>query len=67
MIVGRVGEAAQLSARCPLTPTGATKRALVAIARRRLALDAEIRELDRAIKTVLDTIAAPLLARPGLG
>ncbi len=24
-------------------------------------------ELDRAIKTILDTIAAPLLARPGLG
>jgi len=51
----------------PLTPTGAAKRALVVIARRWLALDTEIRELDRAIKTILDTIAAPLLARPGLG
>ena len=50
-----------------LTPSGAAKRALVTIARRWSALDAEIRELDRAIKTILDTIAAPLLARPGLG
>ena len=43
------------------------KRALVTIARRWSALDAEIRELDRAIKTILDTIAAPLLARHGVG
>ena len=35
----------------PLTPTGGAKRALVAIARRWLTLDAEIRELDQAIKT----------------
>jgi len=51
----------------PLTPSGAAKRALVTIARRWCGLDAEIRELDRAIKTILDTIAAPLLARQGLG
>jgi transposase len=50
-----------------LTPTGAAKRALACIARRWLALDAEITELDQATKTILDTIAGPLLARPGLG
>ena len=50
-----------------LTPTGAAKRALVTIARRWAALDAEIAELDRAIKTILDAIAAPLLARHGVG
>jgi transposase len=50
-----------------LTPTGAAKRSLASIARRWLALDAEITELGRATKTILDTIAAPLLARPGLG
>ena len=50
-----------------LTPTGAGKRALVTIARRWAALDAEIAELDRAIKTILDAIAAPLLARHGVG
>jgi transposase len=51
----------------PLTPVGSAKRALVSIARRWLALDAEISELDKITKTILDTIAAPLLARPGLG
>ena len=51
----------------PLTPSGAAKRALVTIARRWAALDAEIAELDRAIKTILDAIAAPLLARHGVG
>jgi transposase len=50
-----------------LTPVGAAKRALAAVARRWSGLDTEIRELDRAIKTLLDTIAAPLLERPGLG
>ena len=50
-----------------LSPTGAAKRALASIARRWLALDAEITELDRATKTILDTIAPALLARPGLG
>jgi transposase len=51
----------------PLTPTGGAKRALVSIARRWAALDGEIAELDRAIKTILDRIAAPLLARHGVG
>jgi len=50
-----------------LTPIGGAKRALVTIARRWTALDAEVAELDRAIKTILDTIAAPLLARHGVG
>lgn len=51
----------------PLTPTGGVKRALVTIARRWAVLDTEIAELDRAIKTILDAIAAPLLARHGVG
>jgi transposase len=51
----------------PLTPTGGAKRAMVSIARRWSSLDTEIRELDRAIRTILDTIAAPLLARHGVG
>ena len=41
--------------------------ALHTIARRWAALDTEIRALDRDIKTILDTIAAPLLARHGVG
>lgn len=49
------------------TPTGAARRALASVAGRWLALHAEVRELDRAIKTILDTIAAPLLARHGVG
>jgi len=59
--------AARLRPGDPLTPTGGAKRALVTIARRWLALDAEITELDHAIKHVLDAIAAPLLARHGVG
>ncbi len=51
----------------PLTPTGGAKSALVTIARRWVTLDTEIKELDRAIKAILDTIAAPLLARHGVG
>ena len=51
----------------PLTPTGGAKRALVSVARRWSSLDTEIRELDQAIQAVLDTIAAPLLARHGVG
>ena len=51
----------------PLTPTGGAKRALATIARRWTALDTEIRELDQAIKAILDAIAAPLLARHGVG
>jgi transposase len=41
--------------------------ALHSIARRWAGLDTEIRALDRDIKTILDTIAAPLLARHGVG
>jgi hypothetical protein len=51
----------------PLTPTGDAKRALVSIARRWSSLDTEIGELDQAIKAILNTIAAPLLARHGVG
>lgn len=51
----------------PLTPTGGAKRALVAIARRWLTLDAEIRDLNHAIKQVLDAIATPLLEHHGVG
>lgn len=50
-----------------LTPTGAAKHALAAVARRWNALDAEIKLLDHGIKMLLDTIATPLLERPGLG
>jgi transposase len=51
----------------PLTPTGAATTALPAIARRWAALDTENRTRDRDIKTILDSIAAPLLARHGVG
>jgi transposase len=48
---------ARFRVRDPLTPTGGAKRALVAIARRWLALDTEIRDLKHASKQVLDAIA----------
>jgi transposase len=48
-------------------PAGAAKRALHAVASRWLALHVEIRELDKAIKQILDQIAQPLLARHGVG
>jgi transposase len=51
----------------PLTPTSAAKMALHSIARRWAGLDTEIRPLARDIKTILDSIAAPLLARHGVG
>jgi transposase len=63
----RVGVASRYRPGDLLTPAGAAKRALTAIARRWAALDAEIVELDHVIKAILDTIAAPLLERPGLG
>jgi transposase len=50
-----------------LTPAGAAKRALRSIAKRWLSLHDEIRELSRDIKLILDTIAAPLLERHGVG
>jgi transposase len=48
-------------------PSDAAKTALRAIATRWLGLHDEIRELDAAIKTVLDQIAAPILTRHGVG
>jgi transposase len=50
-----------------LTPLGAAKRALRSVAARYLTLHAEIRELDRAIRQLLDTIAGPVLERFGVG
>jgi transposase len=64
---GKVQTAARFRPADPCTPAGGAKRALVAIGHRWLALDAEIAELDQAIKTILDAIAAPLLARHGVG
>jgi transposase len=49
------------------TPAGAAKRALRSVASRWLALHLEVRELDKAIKQILDAIAAPLLQRHGAG
>jgi len=49
------------------TPEAAAKRALVSVARRWRALDLETRELDRHLHTILRSIAAPLLARHGVG
>ena len=49
------------------SPLGAAKLALAAVARRWLALSEEIAALDRAIKAILDQIAAPLLQRHGVG
>jgi transposase len=50
-----------------LTPGGAAKTALRSISSRWLVLHAEIAELSRAIKQVLDAIAAPMLERFGVG
>jgi len=50
-----------------LTPAGAAKAALRSVATRWLTLHAEAAELSRAIKHVLDTIAAPMLERYGVG
>jgi transposase len=65
--LARARTCARLRAGDLFTPAGAAKQALAAVGRRWLALDLEIRELDKAIKTVLDQIAAPLLARHGVG
>jgi len=48
-------------------PSDAAKIALRSVASRWLALHDEIRALDKHIKTILDKIAAPLLARHGIG
>jgi transposase len=50
-----------------LTVDAASKRALLMVARRWRALDAEVRQFDALIKTILDTVAAPLLAVYGVG
>ena len=50
-----------------MNPSGAAKVALRSVASRWLTLDDEIRALNQHIKTILDTIAAPLLARHGVG
>jgi len=63
----RVAVASRYRPGDPMTPTGGAKRALVTIARRWATLDTEIKELDRAIKAILDSIAAPLLKRHGVG
>jgi transposase len=57
----------RLRAGDPLTPAGAAKRSLRSVAQRWLALHDEVAELSRAIKHVLDTIAAPMLERHGVG
>jgi transposase len=49
------------------TPTGAAKRALRSVAHRWLALRDETLELSRDIKQILDTIAASMLKRHGVG
>jgi transposase len=50
-----------------LTPLGAAKRASRSVAARYLMLHEEIRDLDRAIQQLLDTVAAPMLERFGVG
>jgi len=50
-----------------LTPAGAAKRALRSVAQRWLALRDETLELTKDIKQLLDTIAAPMLERHGVG
>jgi transposase len=49
------------------TPDGASRYALASVARRWQALAFEIAELDRRIKTILDDVAAPLIAVHGVG
>ncbi|MDP9441103.1 MAG: transposase, partial [Actinomycetota bacterium] len=44
-----------------------SKRALVSVARRWRALDAEVNELQGHIKVLLDEVAAPLVAKHGVG
>ena len=49
------------------TPANAAKRAMLSVARRWRTLDLEVRELDAHLKIILDDIAAPLLAKYGVG
>src|SRR6266536_1121075 len=48
-------------------PEGASRYALASVARRWCALALEIAELDGRIKTILDDVAAPLIAVRGVG
>jgi transposase len=50
-----------------MTPAGAAKIALRAVASRWLTLHDEIRELNKTIKQILDQIATRMLARHGVG
>ena len=50
-----------------LTPAGAAKRALRSVAARYLTLHDEIRDLDAAIRQLLNTIAKPVVDRYGFG
>jgi transposase len=63
----RARRCARLRTNDVLTPAGSAKRALRAVAQRWLSLHAEISELTRDIQQVLDTIAAPMLERHGVG
>ncbi len=63
----RATTASRFRARDVATPTGGAKRALGTVGRRWLTLSEEIVELDRAIKSILDAIAQPLLKRHGVG
>ena len=49
------------------TPDGASRYALASVARRWQALATEIGELGRRIRTILDDVAAPLVAVHGVG
>src|SRR5918994_1595441 len=49
------------------TPDGASRLALASVARRWRALALEIAALDQRIKTILDDVAAPLIAVHGVG
>jgi transposase len=63
----RARHCARLRAGDALTPCGAAKHALRSVAQRWLALHDEITDLNREIKHVLDTIAATMLERHGVG
>jgi transposase len=63
----KIALAASWRPRSATTPEGASRYALVSVARRWQALASEIAELDARIKVILNDIAAPLLAVHGVG
>ena len=63
----KVGVAAAWRPTITATPDGASRYAVASVARRWRVLALEIAELDRRIKTILDDIAAPLIAVHGVG